>query len=259
MMDRERLFELRLDAGRPFPEVIADKLRGLIEQGEYMPGGRLPNESELARNMKVARSSVRTALQRLETLGVVEVKRGLGWYVRRSVAPGTPDVAGLLAGRYRISDLFEVRIGLEGVAASLAAVRASEGEIADIAKLNQQHQEAGDDREQLLSTDQAFHEAIVRASRNEPLIEAYPRIVGELIDWRYNSYGGRGVPLRSAREHAKVVRYLRNRDPGGAWVAMHGHLQRPYDELVDIREELLDLTQCGPEVGPSWHPLDRDE
>lgn len=251
-MDRDRLFELKLDAGRPFPEVIADKLSELIEQGHFKPGGRLPNESELARSMKVARSSVRTALQRLETLGVVEVRRGLGWYVRRVPTQAPPDMAGLLPGRYSVGDLFEVRIGLEGVAASLAAVRATDGEIEDIAKLNQQHQDAGDDREELLRTDQAFHEAIVRASRNEALIEAYPRIVGELIDWRYHSYTGRGVPLRSAREHSKVVRYLRNRDPGGAWVAMHSHLQRPYDELADIADELLDSTNSGPEVEPSW-------
>ena len=77
-------YELRLGAGRPLPEAIADKIRELVDAGMFKPGAKLPNESELARNMRVARSSVRTALQRLEAQGVVEVKRGVGWYVRRA-------------------------------------------------------------------------------------------------------------------------------------------------------------------------------
>jgi GntR family transcriptional repressor for pyruvate dehydrogenase complex len=251
-------FELKLDAGRPLPEIIADKLRELIDLGVYRPGGRLPNESELARNMKVARSSVRTALQRLETLNVLEVKRGLGWYVRRNPPAQATSLPALFDRRYRISDLFELRIGLEGLAASLAAVRATEGEIEDIAKYNQQFHDAGDDAEELFRTDLAFHEAIVRASRNELLSETYQRTVSELAEWRFQSYAERGVPLRAAREHGKVVRYLRNRDPGGARAAMNGHLQRLYDGLPDITEEPLDLTHSGSEAEPEWHSRQRD-
>ena len=257
--DRDRLFELRLDAGRPLPEVIADKVQELIDAGVYKAGGRLDNESELARTMKVARSSVRTALQRLETQRVLEVKRGLGWYVRRTPPPDAATPPSLLQGRnYRISDLFELRIGLEGLAASLAAVRVTEGEIEDIAKFNTQHLDAGDDHDELLRTDEAFHEAIVRASRNELLIETYGRIVGELREWRHQSYAVRGVPVRSGREHAKIVRYLRNGDPGGARAAMNSHLQRLYDELSDIGEEPLDTTHSGPDAEPEWRTHDSD-
>jgi len=76
-------YELRLGAGRPLPEAIADKIREFVDNGTFKPGTKLPNESELARNMRVARSSVRTALQRLEAHGVCDVKRGVGWYVRQ--------------------------------------------------------------------------------------------------------------------------------------------------------------------------------
>src|SRR5215831_597286 len=79
----------RLDPRRSLPDVIEEKLRELIENGELPPGERLPNEPELARRMGVARSSIRTALQRLEVLGVVEVRRGRGWFVRRKPATNT--------------------------------------------------------------------------------------------------------------------------------------------------------------------------
>lgn len=246
--DVDPRFELKIDPGRALPEAIADKLRQLVEEGEYKPGGRLPNESELARKLKVARSSVRTALQRLEAMRILEVRRGRGWYVRR--APAEP--SGPLDVRdYRISDLFELRIGLEGLAVSLAAVRITEGELEDLAKINKQHQEA-DDREEMLRTDVAFHEAIVRASRNTALERTYQGIIGELADWRFRSFAAPGVGRRSAREHGKVLRYLRNHDPGGARVAMNGHLQRLYDELPEIGEEPLDTTESVVDLDPEW-------
>lgn len=256
-MDREDeidpRYELRLGAGRPLPEAIADKIRELVDDGMFKPGTKLPSEAELARNMRVARSSVRTALQRLETFGVCEGKRGVGWYVRRSPAPSVGGADGLSLGkRFAVSDLFEVRIGLEALAASLAAVRATDGELDEINKYNTDHRDAGDDPDELLRTDLAFHEAIVRASRNDLLWETYQRIVGELTDWRYRSYGEADVPVRSAREHARVVRFLRNRDPGGARAAMNSHLHRSYDALSEIEHEPLDSTDGGSEREPEW-------
>jgi DNA-binding GntR family transcriptional regulator len=41
---------------------IADKLRGLIEQQDFAPNGRLPSERELAQTLGVSRPSVREAL-----------------------------------------------------------------------------------------------------------------------------------------------------------------------------------------------------
>lgn len=246
-------FELKIDAGRPLPDVIENKLRELIAAGMFKPTNRLPNESELARNMGVARSSVRTALQRLETLDLLEVKRGIGWYVRRT-PPRPSGHVGIVTGREPVmTDLFELRIGLEGLAASLAAVRATDGEIEDIAKINHSHLEAGEDRDRLLETDEAFHEAIVRASRNQLLVQTYQQLIGHLTDWRYDSYRVPGVPRRSAREHAKVVRYLRNHDSGGARAAMNAHLQRLYDELPEIGEEPLDSLEIPSDAEPEWH------
>jgi GntR family transcriptional repressor for pyruvate dehydrogenase complex len=252
-------FELKLDTGRSLPETIAEQLRTLVDEGEFRPGSKLPNESELARRMRVARSSVRTALQRLETQGVLEVKRGVGWHVRR-VPPPNDGGAGLFDGKhYPASDLFEVRIALEGLAASLAAVRATEEEIDEIDRHNADHSAAGDDHDELLRSDIAFHEAIVRASQNELLIENYQQVVTQLTDWRYESYAERGVPLRSAREHAKVVRFLRNRDPVGARAAMNGHLHRSYDALPEIKNELLDSTFSRADNEPEWHERPYDK
>lgn len=261
--DPDPRYELKVDLGKPIPEAIGDTLRGLIEDGEFKPGAKLPNESELARQMKVARSSVRTALQRLEAQGVLQVRRGLGWYVKRTL-PGlaaTQAAAGPVA--HRESDLFELRMGLESHAAGMAAVRADEGRLADIAKRNEDYKAAGEAYSmsaaaeqgerlaEVLAADLAFHDAIVAAADNGPLEEAYCRVIRDLQEWRERSYGDGTVCRRSWREHERVVRYLNARDSGGAARAMDAHLQRLYDELPDLPDEPLDTMESAREA-PTW-------
>jgi len=242
MTDDSEKIVLSYDAGRPLPDVIADTLTELIDQEIYPPGGRLPNESELARRMGVARSSVRTALQRLDSRKILEVRRGLGWYVCKRRPAERVTLSGLLAEqRYQLSDLFELRIGLEDLAVSLAAVRATATELDEITKLNLAHELAEEDRDELQRTDEAMHEAVVRASHNDLLVTNYLDVVAELSQWRRQSYGSAGIARRSAREHSRVIRYLGNGDPDGARGAMKGHLLRVYYEIAEITETPLDL------------------
>lgn len=253
-------WELRLDARRPLPEVIEEKLRDLIDRGEFSPGQQLPNEPELARRMEVARSSVRTALQRLEAQRLVEVRRGRGWFVRRK--PVTDPEGGFVSWiserRFRVSDLLEVRMALEGMAASLAAARATDGEIDDIVKLSSDHRGAHADVDELVRTDEAFHEAIVTASRNELLITTYRMLVSELAEFRRRRFTVRETAARSGTEHDTVVTFLKRKDAAGARTAMTQHLLALYQEVqaVDDGDEPGEPAQLATFVGvedePDW-------
>ncbi len=55
---------------------LAGELRAEILRGRYQPGDRLPSERELAARFDVNRLSAREALQQLERLGLVEIKKG---------------------------------------------------------------------------------------------------------------------------------------------------------------------------------------
>lgn len=259
---RAAQWELRFDARLPLPEVIEEKLRELIESGALPPGERLPNEPELARRMGVARSSVRTALQRLEVLRVVEVRRGRGWFIRRKPADYLPGdfMSWISERRFRIGERLEVRMALEGMAASLAAARATEGEIDDIAKLSKEHIEAFADVDELVRTDEAFHDAIFRSSRNELLLATYRMLVPELTEWRRRGYTGRGVAARSGTEHDNVVNFLKRGDSAGARAAMMTHLLNAYHEIqsaddqAGVEPPAHHLTTfVGVEDEPEWH------
>lgn len=83
---------------------IADALRARIDDGEFTPGSLLPSESALCVEYKVARNTVRRALDQLAADGLIEVLPGRGRVVTK---PGTQ---GETIPRYRriVADLREL-------------------------------------------------------------------------------------------------------------------------------------------------------
>ncbi len=67
--------------GTPFFKIIYENLKHDIECGDYLPGARLPSESELCHAYGVQRDTVRRALQRLVDEGIIFKRPGRGSFV----------------------------------------------------------------------------------------------------------------------------------------------------------------------------------
>ena len=63
-------------------EEIAGKVGGMIENGAYRPGERIPSIRALSRQLQVSANTVLEAYARLENAGLVEVRPQSGYYVR---------------------------------------------------------------------------------------------------------------------------------------------------------------------------------
>ena len=63
-------------------DTLAARMLELIRSGAFRPGERLPPIARMAREFRVGAPTVRQALTKLEMLGVVDVRHGLGVYVR---------------------------------------------------------------------------------------------------------------------------------------------------------------------------------
>jgi GntR family transcriptional regulator len=61
---------------------IEHDLASSIASGALAPGSQLPPEEELVRRYGVSRTTVRKAVQELERLGLIEIRRGRGTFVR---------------------------------------------------------------------------------------------------------------------------------------------------------------------------------
>jgi GntR family transcriptional regulator len=70
-----------MNGRRPRYLQIADALRVRIRQGEVLPGERLPNQRQLAREFSVTLMTLRQALELLERENLVRRQHGLGTFV----------------------------------------------------------------------------------------------------------------------------------------------------------------------------------
>jgi DNA-binding FadR family transcriptional regulator len=61
---------------------VQESLRGYIEDNQLKAGDALPPEAILAQQLGVSRNSVREAIKALESVGILETRRGIGVFVK---------------------------------------------------------------------------------------------------------------------------------------------------------------------------------
>lgn len=234
---------LRSVASRGLPEVIAEQIVEAIRTTPLGPGDRLPTEIELARRLGVGRTSVREAMRKLQTLGIVEVVRGRGAFVR---APATDD-AERAFGRWcvehtvAIEDLLEARLALECANAGLASIHATDEQKAELARINQAHIDGGlaGDTTRGIATDQEFHEMIAAATGNPLFAKLHAMLAPELTSFRRMTLAMPRVARRSGNAHQLIVEAIQAGDPAAARKAMYDHLWVLYEDVdAAVREGL---------------------
>lgn len=220
---------------RPVPDVIAERITALIAAGSLRPGDRLPSEPALAGQLGVGRSSLREAIRKLQTLGVVEAKRGTGTFVREP-PEGDPTLRFLrwrAEEGFAIAEVLEARIGLEVVAAGLACLRSTADDLEVLDQRNVEHEAAhvAGDLAAVVRTDQWLHAALIRAAHNEVLEQLYAPLVGRLVEFRRRTLALAGMPERSVTDHRRVIAAIRARDPAAARQEVVRHLGTLYREV----------------------------
>jgi DNA-binding GntR family transcriptional regulator len=177
-----------------------------------MPPGSVVNESLLRQELKIGRTPIREALQRLARENLVRSVPHRGTFVT--------DV--------NITDLAritEVRVVLEAHAARLAAERLSASDQEAFARLLERLDEGPSlDQRQLMRLDQQIHREIYRAARN-PFLESTLERYFNLSLRLWYLVLDRQVGLREAvKEHADLLRAILAGDGPGADNSMRRHV-----------------------------------
>lgn len=222
-------------ARTPLPDVIAEQLLAEIDSGALRPGDQLPSEPELARQFQVGRSSLREAIRKLHTLGVVEVVRGRGTFVRHRTEPEpTPQFARWSATQGpAIAEVLEVRIGLELAASGLACVRATQADIDAMAARCREHEAARrkGDLDVLVGTDELVHESLIRAAHNDLLLQMYLALVPQMAEFRVHTLALGRADERFDPDHRAMLAALVKRDAAGVRRAVVHHIGALYGEV----------------------------
>src|SRR5436305_1379785 len=167
--EQASLFEPIVAPKRNF-EIIEASIRREIYSGALVPGQKLPNEFELARQFNVGRSAVREALKVLELAGLLVVRRGYngGTFV---APPDFEEVSEAITltfqpGNMALDQLLEACQTIETRAAELAATSASKLEVSDLEELVQRIEQCVHLPARYLTAIVDFHLAVTEMAHN---------------------------------------------------------------------------------------------
>lgn len=213
-------------------DAVATTLEQRILEGSLKPGDRLPAERELAAELGVSRPSLREAIQKLASKGLLRSQQGGGTYVTAALEASFFDPWQAMVGSYPNlrEDMLEFRCMLEGQAAEWAAERATEADLQRLGQAFEQLQEAvaGSDIAARAAADIAFHQAIGEAAHNAliaHLSSALLRLMQDSIELNLGelkNVAAAGQLLAS--QHAAIYAAIRERKPQAARAGAETHI-----------------------------------
>jgi GntR family transcriptional regulator, transcriptional repressor for pyruvate dehydrogenase complex len=224
-------------------ETLAQRIRGLIQSGDYRKGDRLPPIMEMARRFGVGHPTVREALKKLEAFGIVEIRHGSGVYVSAAhdvLVHHTTGYTGTLT-KTLLMDLVEARMPIEMQSIQLAAHNATEANLLEMRRLLARAGKHLHDDAVLSPTNMAFHHEIALASGNTVLPQLL-HVLAELFTKEQrlilDIYGSRE---KDHQEHLGILEALERKDEELSTSRMRMHLE-------GIREVLR-------QWNPDQHPV----
>ena len=203
--------------------MILDDMKAKILRGEYPVGSKLPSERELSEYYNVSRIPVREALKALSDMGILEIKRGAGTFVKstaNAMQNGEKEqTETFMQPDVILLETIHVRKLLESEAAAQAAKNIRKDEIDDLEKaLITTIQEirklkTGQDND-FFQADAKFHRLILRASHHQYWSLKMTTPMDEVVTY-----------------HCSIFENILIHNEAGAREAMMAHLSR-VEELL---------------------------
>ena len=215
---------------------IVRQFRHALFEGRLRAGEPVGSEQQLAVQFGVSRTTVRDALRSLEAAGIVEIRTGVKGGVR--IAQGDPNrFADGLAVQLKLvgldpRDALAAQMGLEWVAAELAATSATDADLAALEALLTEAAGLVDAGPAFTTSATAFHEAVAHASHNWA-IETSLRAIREVV---HELHVQNTIPSRARRvvdTHRQIYEAVQARDPQRASALMRAHISATLSSTED--------------------------
>lgn len=244
---------------RRHPKPGAERLHGAIARtlgvaivsGVHKPGDILGNEIEFSEQLAVSRSAYREAIRILSAKGLVESRPRTGTRVLTMDRWNLLDsdvLAWLFAAEPSaviVDGLFELRMIIEPAAAALAAVRRSDEALARMRVSLETMERKTLKTEAGQAADRDFHQAILTATGNPPLI-SLASTIGASVRWTtLYKQRKRRLPPDPMPEHWAVFDAIAAGDAEGARSAMQALVAHALQQIAGAT-----TTKAIAETGP---------
>jgi len=200
-------------------ELVYERIKRMIGEGELQPGEKI-NKRALVELLGVSQTPINEALSKLAGEKILDQRNRQGFFIHQYTYP-------------ELSQLFELRASIEGMAARLCAEHMRDEEIVEMSKIFEQFSPPLPERyhQDYLKADKHFHESLVKYSGNPFLVDIF-------VTSGYQPKIYQKGLLRSADEtlpeHMMIINALKNRDAYMAQELTIVHLLRTRDLLRSL-------------------------
>jgi len=201
---------------QPITTSIVNLIMDYLLQKEIKPGDKLPTEIEFAKQLGVARNSVREAIKMLTSLGFIEVRRGVGTFISKSISTSAfnPMILNLVFDQGTSKELAELRYLFEAGMAELVIERVTDADMVMLEEANERIREAAEndphDIRRLRERNINFHRQMMLITRNKLIAK-----MGTAVYTMYRAASERVVskdPLADYKHHKKLMEFIRKKD-----------------------------------------------
>ncbi len=213
-------------------EEVSGQIRSLITNGKLLPGEKLPPERVFSEMLGVGRSSLREAINILETQGFLKTEKRKGIFVCNlgNQLIGDPLRQILEEGEDKLLQLYEVRLDIELSAAFMAAKFRTEEHLSHMKKLLTRMEKNLKTSTQNFKDEVGFHMIIAQSSNNifrNYILHSIFELSHDHLQSFMNAYGKKKPNAKALHaDHLSIYDAIEKGDQDLARSRMKDHLAR---------------------------------
>lgn len=208
-------------------QTVQEAIQTYIIENALRPGAALPAESELARQLQVSRNSVREGVKALESVGILETRRGSGVFVKDfSFDPLLETLPyALLSEIDDLVDLLQIRCILE-VSMMPTTMQAITAEtLAKLQRVVERMRVSAEQGKPFPEEDQEFHRLLFENLQNRillKLLDLFWLMMHKALQHSREDIGDLN-PVRTYQDHVLILDAVMRGDAEQACDALRRH------------------------------------
>ncbi|GGE27103.1 GntR family transcriptional regulator [Pullulanibacillus camelliae] len=195
-------------------ERVAEEIKNYIKQEDLKKGDRLPPADTLITMLGIGRSSLREALQLLETQGFIEVLNGKGIFVKEVKPFSIQTTLDIENEKEFLLEALDVRMAIEGKAVDLAVEKATQEDIDEMDFHLQEYRKyiQSGERRKANKADAQFHHALYKAAKNALLLSIIDSVSDTFNEFFNEPFGVHDIFDESFPYHQVLLNAIKDKD-----------------------------------------------
>lgn len=208
----------KLPANPMLSETVSKYVQQYIIDAELRPGDQLPSETQMVEELGVGRGSVREAIKILQSLGIVEIQRGSGLYLREYNFDPLMAILvyGMRLNPAMFDELLQIRIWIESAIMDEVVRRITPQQITELEAVMDRWEANLKAGKSVRKDDEQFHSILYSTINNQTLnhlLSAFWVAFAELgLDTTAEAYTEDSSSFIHLRDHRAVVAAIKAGD-----------------------------------------------